>query len=144
MAILLFVLESSQRAGSSTATSGSWSKPLASELTTVRPVTRLPRILWMLANEEASHPVRSSFRPAVRHLWAAPYPADSHRPRRGSWTAHPTGWAPATPSPSWPTARTPTATPGETELRCAMAVLVQQEPHGDRPGERHHGTGEGA
>jgi quercetin dioxygenase-like cupin family protein len=32
---------------------------------------------------------------------------------------------------------------GEIELRCAMAVVVQQEPHGDRPGESHYGTGEG-
>jgi hypothetical protein len=33
---------------------------------------------------------------------------------------------------------------GETKLRCAMAVVVQQEPHGDPPGESHHGTGERA
>src|SRR6266498_3345752 len=34
---------------------------------------------------------------------------------------------------------------GQPELRFAMAVVVQQEPNGDRPGERHHhGTGERA
>ena len=33
---------------------------------------------------------------------------------------------------------------GGTRLRCAMAVVVQQEPSGDRPDESHHGTGEGA
>jgi transcriptional regulator with XRE-family HTH domain len=34
---------------------------------------------------------------------------------------------------------------GKTELRCAMAVVVGQEPHDDRPGKsHHHGTGEAA
>jgi uncharacterized cupin superfamily protein len=33
---------------------------------------------------------------------------------------------------------------GKTELRCAMAVVVQQEPHGDPPGKNHHGTGKEA
>jgi quercetin dioxygenase-like cupin family protein len=33
---------------------------------------------------------------------------------------------------------------GETELRFAIAVVVQQQPHGGRPGESHHGTGKEA
>lgn len=33
---------------------------------------------------------------------------------------------------------------GKTELRCAMAVVVQQEPHGDPPDKNHHGTGKEA